>query len=408
MADGIITKSFKYKIKRPSKQFISNCEIALDASRFVYNCALEHRILRYQQGKPTSIQEQSKELTDARESLEDVRACPRMIQSDALVRLNESFKKFHRRYPTRTFGFPRFKSKSQYKTFGYQINQKTKYILVGDRLNIIVGSCRLFLSRPIEGIIKWVIVSERIDGWYVSLVCDVPTPPALKSTGATIGIDLGVRVFGTLSTGETINSLPIDKKREIRRNRYQRQMGRRIFGSSNRMGSRKHFARLHRKSARIRADFHHKVALDLVQRFDSIKVEDLNIPKLLYIADRQTAKSISEAGWGNFIQILEAKAEWAGRTVDRVDPRYSSQTCSSCGNRQNMPLILRLFRCQCCGLVLNRDHNAAVNIRQGMPEFTPADWPNRDRMKQEQPSAGVMPRDLDYVKPRSTLESSDS
>lgn len=375
MANDIIVKTFKYKIRATAK-FTAAAARALDASRDVYNAALEQRITRYRQGKPIGAFEQSRELTAARE-LPWVGSTLRAIQQDALQRLDHAFHDFFRRHESGEVpGFPRFKGSRRYKMFGQQIERCRRCPLVGDILTIPgVCSVRVRLSRPVGGRVKYLLITHRPDGWYALMICELPKPESLPETGASIGIDVGLTAFATLSNGETI-----ENPRHLRRaakalKRSHQALNRKKKRSANRVKAIRRLSLRYSKVSRSRTDFHHKTALDLIRRFDSIKVEDLRIPNLL--KNHHLARSIADAGWGQFLAITQFKAENAGRVFEKVESRYTSQTCSACGHRQKMPLSVRLFVCESCTHTLGRDHNAAINIRASGPKFTPA-----ERLKQ--------------------------
>lgn len=363
-----IIKTFEYKIKHTS-DFTKSAALALDASRAIYNAGLEHRILRYRQGKPIGYFEQSRELTAARE-LPWVGRHLRTIQQDALERLDFAFKAFFRRLKAgQAPGFPRFRSKSGYQTFSQKIEPQRSCPLTSDVLKVPgVGSVRVRLSRPIEGQVKQLHVTHRADGWYALLVCELPKTEPLPKTGLSVGVDVGLATFATLSNGEQV-----ENPRHLRRaakalKRSQRALSRKKKRSANRVKARRRVALLHLKVVRSRKDFHQKTALDLVRRFDAIAVEDLQIANM--VKNHRLAGSIMDAGWGQFTSILSCKAENAGRRFVKVDPRYTSQTCSACGHRQKMPLALRVFVCAKCSHTLCRDVNAALNIQgRGAPEL---------------------------------------
>ena len=368
MADSqTITKTFEYRI-RPNKKFVAACEKALDDSRFVYNCALEQRIRVYNaSGKTISFYEQSRQLTDARKELPEIKSVLRTIQIDALERLGEAFDAFFRRLRCgEKPGFPRFKGRDRYHTFSQKYEKVRPCPINDDKLTVPgVGTCRVRLSRPVEGCCKQLRITRRADGWYALLVCEITKPTPLPETGETVGVDVGIKSFATLSTGEEIENPKHLKQAATQLAREQRGLSRKVKGSQNRKKARQKVALRHLRVQRSRKHFHHEEAVKLVKRFDRIAVEDLNIRGM--VKNRHLAKSILDVAWGQFFAITKSKAENAGRTFERVNPRYTSQTCSNCGHRQKMPLAIRIYECEKCGFVINRDHNAAINLDSVRP-----------------------------------------
>jgi putative transposase len=385
VAESILAvKTFEFKI-RQNRIFEAACLKTLDDARAVYNAALEQRISLYRYaGKSISYVEQSRELTAARE-LPEVKACLRSIQQDALERLDEAFKAFFKRAAKGQAGFPRFKGRDRFHTFSQKIEAVRACPLKGDKLTVPgVGSCRVRLSRPIEGRVKQLRITRRADGWFALLVCEMERPKALPKTGQSVGVDVGLKSFATLSTGEAIENPRHLKKAERKLKREQRRLSRKKRGSLNRQKARNKVALRHLKVSRSRKDFHHKVSRRLVDRFDKVAVEQLNIRGM--VKNHHLAKAISDVAWGNFQLILASKAASAGREFVKVPARYTSQTCSRCGHRQQMPLALRTYECGACGFVCCRDVNAAHNLdRAGQARIsTPVESRNSDSMNQEQ------------------------
>jgi putative transposase len=188
----------------------------------------------------------------------------------------------------------------------------------------------------------------------------MPKPKALPSTGQTIGVDVGISSFATLSNGKEIDNPRHLNSALDNLQRQQRRLSRRQKGSKRREKQRIKVAKAHLKVSRCRKDFQHKVSTDLVRRFDAITVEDLNIRGM--VKNRYLARAISDVSWGRFFNMTKSKAEKAGRTFERVPPRYTSQICSNCGHRQKMPLAIRIYECAKCGFVIGRDHNSAIII----------------------------------------------
>ncbi|GAA5335338.1 hypothetical protein YIM730264_13620 [Thermus hydrothermalis] len=215
------------------------------------------------------------------------------------------------------------------------------------------------MHRPLEGKIKTATIKREGDEWYIVFVCEVDPKPLPPSREA-VGLDLGTNPhFLITSEGEKIEAPRYYQKTQERLARKQRELSRKGKGSCRYLKAKEEFAKLHRKVARQRLDFHHKVARRLVNRYGTIVHEDLNV---LGLARSHTAKGVHDAGWAQFLQILAYKAEEAGRRVIRVDPKYTSQDCPVCGHREKKPLWVREFVCSSCGTPLHRDVAAARNI----------------------------------------------
>ncbi|ASJ79635.1 transposase [Mycobacterium phage SwagPigglett] len=208
-----------------------------------------------------------------------------------------------------------------------------------------------------------VIVSREPDGrWFVTFAVDQPDPQPLPATGESVGVDLGIKDFATLSTGEKIANPRHMARHERGLRRQQRRLSRMKKGSKNRARQRVKVARKHARVRDARRDFLHKTSTELVRRFDTIAVEDL-APKNM-VGNRSLAKSISECGWGEFRSMLEYKAKKAGRRVAVINRWYpSSKTCSACGHLlATLSLGTRHWTCPDCGTRHDRDINAAKNI----------------------------------------------
>jgi putative transposase len=236
------------------------------------------------------------------------------------------------------------------------------------------------VHRPLQGTPKTVTVLREADGWFACVACDeVPTAPLLR-TGEETGIDLGLKVFLITAEGETVENPRHYRKAERKLKKAQRRVARRKKGSKRRKKAVQWLAKRHHKVRRQRTDFHHKTSLALVRVYDTIYLEDLQITNLskrpapkpdgnggyLQKGASQKAglnKSIQDAGWAQFRTILEGKAACAGHRVIAVPPAYTSQDCSGCGERVEKSLSVRTHVCSSCGLILDRDENAARNIQ---------------------------------------------
>jgi putative transposase len=200
---------------------------------------------------------------------------------------------------------------------------------------------------------------RKADGWYAQIACEVAGEP-LPPTGKTVGVDVGLERFATLSDGTQLANPGLYRAAERKLKRAQRRLSRRLKGSNRRRKARKLRAKAHQTVARCRLDFADKTARALISSYDQIVVEKLNIKGML--RNHALAKSISDAGWGLFVNVLRAKAESAGRVVLEVNPAGTSQTCAMCGEHVPKRLAVRWHSCPYCGCELHRDHNAALNI----------------------------------------------
>lgn len=353
-------KSFKYKIRRPSKSIQTQFNNWLDACRELYNAALQERRDAWRLNRVSiGYHAQCAQLPDIKFVREDIAEVNAQVLQATLRRLSQTFDGFFARIRCgEKPGYPRFKPSSQFNSFTFP-QMHGVFNLNGDRLRLSkIGSCRIHLHRPIEGKIKTCTIKREAGGWYAIFVCETESYP-LPKTGQSVGIDVGLDKFATLTQGEPIDNPRYLRKAERKLKTAQRSVSRKKRGGANRRKSVRLLQKQHLKVKRQRLDFFHKESLKLIKRFDEIAVEDLNISNMM--TSHALAKSISDAAWGTFLDILESKAENAAKRVWRVNPRGTSQTCSNCGATVKKSLNVRIHRCS-CGLEMNRDLNAAFNI----------------------------------------------
>ena len=261
-------------------------------------------------------------------------------------------------------GRPRFKGVGQYKTFTYP--QFKRHHFANNKITLSkIGEVKVIVHRPIPvGFdIKTVSVTKKADGYYVTLSLDDQTVPTIKpdfNSDNIVGIDVGLIDFYVASDGSRINAPKHLRKAERKLKSAQRRVDRRKKGSNRRKKAIKKLAIQHKKVADTRKDFHFKTARTLLDKYDVIAVEKLNIKGLV---KTQLAKSINDAGWGQFIIILSNKAENAGLKVITVNPNGTSQECSNCGHKVKKRLSQRMHNCPVCHTSLCRDLNAAINIK---------------------------------------------
>ena len=354
-------KSFRYKARlSPSAVRRAEGQLALCAE--LYNAALQERRDAWRKaGVSISAASQMKQLPEIKRIRPEYREIGSQVLQDVIQRLDRAFEGFFRRVKAgKKAGFPRFKSRSRYDSLTFK---QAGWKLEGRRLTFQgIGTAKLFLSRPIEGRIKTVTLKrDRCGDWWVTFSCeDVPTR-LLPKTGRVVGIDVGLEKFLATSDGEVVENPRHLRRAESELKRCQRKVSKRKEGGSRRRKLVHTLARKYRRVQNARRDFHFKTALQLVRKYDLIAVEDLNVCGL---ARGMLAKSVYDAGWSQFVSILCAKAAEAGRTVVRVDPSGTSQVCSGCGcvPEERKTLSARTHRCGACGLEIDRDVNAAINI----------------------------------------------
>jgi putative transposase len=271
-------------------------------------------------------------------------------------------------------GRPRFKGKGQYKTFTYtQFKQQTledsltlRYHFVNNRITLSkIGDVKVIVHRLIPGGFdnKTVSVTKKADGYYVTLSLDDKTVPTVKpdlNPDNIVGVDVGLIDFYVASDSSRIAAPKHLRKAERRLKSAQRRVSRRKKGSNRRRKAIQKLSKQHKKVADTRKDFHFKTAKLLLDKYDVVAVEKLNIKGLV---KTKLAKSINDAGWGKFITILSNKAENAGLKVIAVNPNGTSQECSNCGHKVKKPLSQRMHNCPVCHTSLCRDLNAAINIK---------------------------------------------
>lgn len=304
------------------------------------------------------------------------------VLQNVLRRVEKSFDKFFT-----GAGYPRFQGRNRYDSFtfpqsGFKITDERKLKLSK------IGEIKIVQHREIEGTLKTCTIKRDVDRWYVSFSCEME-PEVLEPTGQSVGIDVGLKSLVTLSTGEQVEPPKYLRQSEKKLVKAQRELSKKKKRSNNRDKQRVEVAKIHRKIRNQREDFNHKLSRELVYNYDTIVFEDLQIKNM--VKNHNLAKSISDAGWSQLIQFTTYKAEYAGRIVDLVNPRNTSKTCSICGHIQSMSLSERTYKCL-CGNVMDRDHNAAINILNravGTTVQACGGHLNREPTKQEAPSVRV-------------------
>lgn len=360
----IMKKVYTFRIYPTRNQEIK-FNRTLSICRHLYNDSLEERKRQadlnrlkrefsvFPWGLPEWINyyDQKRKLTATKTSLQkDIYS---QVLQDVIKRVDRSFKNFFN-----GFGYPRFQGRNRYNSFTYP---QSGFSIETGKLNLSkIGSIRIIQHREIEGKIKTCTIKKDIDQWYVSFSCDIDKSIAPVEAKTEIGIDVGLSSLLTLSNGEQIQPPKFLRESEDKLTHQQKRLSRKKLRSKNRNNQRIKVAKVYRKIRNQRKDFAHKTSKALVDTFDHIVFEDLQIQNMMQ--NHHLAKSISDAGWYQLMILTKSKAECAGKVVEFVNAINTSQNCSGCGNPVPKDLSVRMHSCPFCGLVLDRDHNAAINI----------------------------------------------
>jgi putative transposase len=380
----IATVEVRYRYRlRLSKSQAALLQAVFDADRFVWNQALGRwQDLWHQERISLSYRAADKELTDWRSRFEWLAKQPSVPQQQVLRDLHRAIGAFYDK--TKPTGRPRFKRKGTHATARW--NRRGFVVSgsglgdFGDRLKVATSAgripVRVVWSRPLPSRPSSVTIYRDPAGrWWASFVVRVALPARpIQATGRSTGLDLGLHTFAT--TCEAKNDIPTPRLARTRAKALARSQGnlaRKQKGSANRAKAQRHRARVEAKTAAQRADFHRKAARRLVHAYDRIGIEDLAIKQLSRRGrDRRKTglnRAIADAGWGGFLRVLSWQAAKAGKQIVVLPARDTTQGCSACEAKAKPHLNLtdQVFRCQNCGLVLERDRNAARNLHPDHP-----------------------------------------
>lgn len=356
-------KSFKYRLY-PTKSQERLLEQTLNECRWLYNHLLEERKTAWeQQKKSISRYDQITALPALKSEHISLKSVHSQVLQNVAVRIDLAFEDFFRRVQSGGApGHPRFRGAHRYDSFTFP-QAPVGCKLVGKWLHLSkIGSVQVVLHRELEGTPKTATIKRSSTGkWYAIFSCEWE-PTTLPKVEPQIGVDVGIKSFATFSDGGKITSPRFFKHEERALAKVQRKLSKAPKGSKERKKQRKAVARVHERTAWKRTNFCHQESRKIVDTHQVIVVEDLAINRMMRDKLPGMAKSISDAAWSQFSSYLAYKAEWAGRQFVAVNPAHTSQTCSGCGYREPKELAERTHNCKSCGLVLDRDHNAAINI----------------------------------------------
>ncbi len=391
-------RAYTFRLRPTARQHVAlgHC---LASHRELYNAALQERRDAWRlRGTGVSYGDQSAQLKEIRKARPDAAVWSFSSQQATLCRLNRAFASFFRRVKSgEAPGYPRFKSAHRFDSVewpkdgdGCRWQPDTRRVYLQG-----IGQVKVTIHRRVEGRVKTIQVHRQGRRWMLVLSCDqVPTRP-LEPTGAAVGVDVGIASFATTSGGQRLPNPGWGRAAAARLAAAQQVLARKQPGSNNRAKARELLAARYRRIANQRRNFHHHTARALVADYDLLVVEDLKIRNLVrrpaprpdpdqpgrFLANRAAAKtglhrSIHDAGWAQFVSILRAKAEEAGRVVIDVDARHTSDRCEACGHTATENRASQaVFCCRRCGHTVNADEHAARNIlRAGLARLaaTPA------------------------------------
>lgn len=346
--------TYKYRLY-PTKSQDELLNQWLGQGRFVWNKLLEKNIARYEEEKKFNFKyDMVLDLPKLKKEFE-------FLQAPAHVYLNKAFaldsalrlmKKLKR-------GFPKFKAKHTDNS-GICINQVGNHIALNEKHIKIpkIGLVKYKKHREPIGKLKNITIKRDVDQWYVCCLYESEVEEQEINYNKSIGLDLGINKLAVLSDGTEIKNPKHLSKKEKQLKRQQRKLSKKKKGSNNRNKQRIRVAKLHRKIRNQRLDNIHQVTSSIAKKFDVVFVEDLSIKNMM--KNRHLSKAIGSTGWGLLINILNYKVK-----VEKIDKFYpSTKTCSDCGNKKEILLSERTYNCDNCGLVIDRDLNAAINIHR--------------------------------------------
>ncbi len=357
-------KAYKYRIYPNAEQKIIMAK-HFGSCRFLYNWGLARKIELYQkENKRISCFDLIKEITILKKQ-EEYRWLQEVLAQSlqqSLMHLDNAFTRFFREKK----GFPKFHKKNGNQSFTVPQNVKIDF----EKNQIQIPKCKQVkakLHREFEGSIKTCVISKNPSGkYFISVLVEnnveLPQKAEIKSETA-VGIDLGIKDFATLSSGEVIANPRHLKSKEIKLAKHQKRLARKKKGSKRRELQKKKVAKIYEKISNERNDFLHKTSKKIVQEFDTIIIEDLNVKGM--VKNHNLAKAISDCSWGTFTNMLEYKCNWYGKNlvkIGRFEP--SSRLCNSCGTiNKELKLSDRVWTCKVCNTAHDRDHLASQNIK---------------------------------------------
>lgn len=353
-------KVYKFRLY-PTKAQITKLERTLELCRQVYNETLAYRKDKYEQEHVfVSNYATHNLLLVWKKNAPELKEVFSQTLQEVQERVELAFRAFLRRVKNgENPGYPRFKGYGWYDSFTYP---QMGFKLTDNMLCLgKIGDVYIRVHREIEGDVKRVTIRRNSNGkWYASLTVECELIVIPKEQIPAIGIDMGLTTFATLSNGDKIPNPRFFRREENELAKAQRRLSKLEKASPQRMKAIRVVRRVHERIANKRYDFVHQLSRILVNKYGLIAFEDLNIKGMA--KNHCLAKSISDASWNMLFTVTKYKAESAGTTVIMVNPANTTKMCSRCGTLIDMKLSDRIYECPSCGLVTDRDENAAINI----------------------------------------------
>lgn len=356
-------KSIKIRLELNNKQ-ITLANKHAGVARYAYNWGKSvcDNAIQNKEKRPTAIDLHKKFVAEEKQTKNWLYEVSKCSPQQALRNLDEAYK---RTFKVKGTKFPRFKKKGQHDSFYLEGNIITN----GNKIKVpIFGWLKCSETLP-DCRAKNVVISKKANQWFVAF--KIPfEPPATNKSNGVVGVDLGVKTLATLSDGQTFENLKPYKKNKRKLKLLQRKLSKKQKGSNNRKKTCDKVAKLHYRIANIRKDNIHKLTTYLAKNHSEIVVEDLNVKGMS--KNHKLASAILDGGFYEFKRQLEYKAKWYGSTLTIVDRFFpSSKQCSSCGNiKSDLKLSDREYICESCGLVIDRDLNASINLRNSAVSYT--------------------------------------
>lgn len=355
--------TYRYRLYPTAAQRTS-LQKTLEACRWLYNKTLEIRKTSWEQERKTvGRYDTINLLAQWKAEKPELSGVHSQVLQEVCTRVDLAFQAFFRRVKAgeKKVGYPRFRGSGRYDSFTFP--QSGFSLLDNSKLRLSkIGDVKIVLHRPVTGKCKTLTIRrDRVGNWYACFSCEVEPKP-LEPTPNVVGVDLGLTTFAYLSNGEKIARQRWTKRDEKDIARLQRKKERFVKGSPERGKVVHALCHAYERAANRRRNFAHQESRKLVNEYQFIAFEDLDIRDMQVNGNKTISRGIADVAWGQFVQFTTYKAADAGRSVALVNPRGTTQMCSGCGVVVPKDLSVRVHDCPHCGLRLDRDHNAALNI----------------------------------------------